>query len=197
MTSPRPEHAAMETFTVPLPRRLFRRLFGRSPLIRASDRVEALVLVLAVAVSLLTVPIAAAVGTATYDARSRLYAEQAQNRHAVIATVTGSAGRENPESSTVMVPAQWYAAGAEHTGDVLTQRGARVGDEIEIWVDSEGSPIGRPAMTALDEAVSSAMAIWCAVTLSAVAVYAGARVALDRRRDDQWQRDFDRLIARP
>jgi hypothetical protein len=201
MTTPRPDHAALENFTVPLPRRLFGRLFGplfgRSPLIRASDRVEALILVLAVAVSLLTVPIAAAVGTATYDSRSRLYAEQVQSRTTVTATIVGKHDRQNPESPTVMVPARWFAAGAERTGDVLAERPAKVGDEIEIWVDNEGSPIGQPAMTALDEAVSAALAIWCAVTLSAVAVFAAARVALDRGRYARWQEDFDRLIGRP
>lgn len=187
----------METFTVSLPRRLFGRLFGRSPLIRRSDRVEALILVLVVAVSLLTVPIAAAVGTATYDARSRLYAEQAQTRRTVTATVTGNDNRENPESPTVMVPARWSVAGARHSGEVLAKRPTNVGDDIEIWVDEQGSPVGQPAMTALDEAVSAAMAIWCAVTLSGVAVFAGARIALDRGRYSRWQADFDRLIAQP
>lgn len=62
MSTHRPDHlrpagdpddgAAMESFTVPLPRGLSSRLFGHNPLIRASDRVEALVLVLAVAISL-------------------------------------------------------------------------------------------------------------------------------------------------
>ena len=62
---------------------------GRNPLIRISDRVEALVLVLAVVVSLLAIPIAAAVGTAVHDSRSSLYAEQAQARRMVTATVVG------------------------------------------------------------------------------------------------------------
>lgn len=193
MTTPRP---AMATFTVPLPRRLFGRLFGRNPLIRASDRVEALILVVAVAVSLLTVPIAAAVGTAIHDSRSRLYAEQAKTRHTVTATVIAHSDRENPRSRTVMVPARWIAAGAEHTGDVLAKLPTKVGDEVEIWVDDEGSAIGRPAMTALDEAVASAVTIWCAVTLSAAGVFAVARIALDRGRCSRWQRDFDTLIGR-
>lgn len=76
MSTQRPDHlrpagdpddgAAMESFTVPtLPRRLSSRLFGRNPLIRASDRVEALTLVLAIAISLVAIPIGAAVGTAS------------------------------------------------------------------------------------------------------------------------------------
>ena len=85
----------MDTFTVRLPRWLVVRLFGRNPLIRISDRIEALVLVLTVVVSLLAVPIAAAVGTAVYDSRSRLYAEQAQTQAQVTATVIDSPARSD------------------------------------------------------------------------------------------------------
>lgn len=176
---------------------MFARLFARNPLIRPSDRIEALVLVVAVTVSLLTVPIAAAVGTAVHDSRSRLYAEQAQSRHTVTATVIGDSHDESPQSTTVMVPARWFAAGAQHTGDVLATRPTRLGDEIEIWVDTEGSAVGRPSNTALDEAVSVGLAIWCAVSLSAAAVFVAARVALARGRDARWQQDFDSLVGRP
>ena len=79
----------MDTFTVRLPRwPILLRLLGRDPLVRTTDRIEALVLVLAVAVSLLAAPIAAAVGTAVYDSRRQVYAEQADTRDTVAATVT-------------------------------------------------------------------------------------------------------------
>ena len=68
----------MDTFTVRLPRwPVLLRLLGRDSLVRATDQIEALVLVLAVAVSLLAAPIAAAVGTAVYESSRQLYAEQA------------------------------------------------------------------------------------------------------------------------
>ena len=85
----RADEAAMDTFTVRLPRwPILLRLLGRDPLVRTTDRIEALVLVLAVVVSLLAIPIAAAVGTAVYDSRRQAYAEQAHTRHTVAATVT-------------------------------------------------------------------------------------------------------------
>ncbi|OBK87556.1 hypothetical protein A5652_13690, partial [Mycobacterium sp. 1165178.9] len=149
----------METFTVPLPRRLFGRLFGRNPLIRTTDRVEALILVLAVAASLIAVPIGAAVGTAVHDSRSRLYAEQVQTRRPVTATVIGeSHPRRSLESPTVTVPARWFAAGAERTGDVTAPLRTKVGDDIEIWVDDEGLPVARPLYTARNEALTFAVA---------------------------------------
>ena len=191
------DDTALETFTVPLPRRLFVRLLGRNPLVRATDRVEALILVLAVAISLIAVPISAAVGTVVHDSRSRSYAEQVQTRRPVTATVTGdSHPRRNLESPTVTAPARWFAAGAERTGDVTAPLTAKIGDEIEIWIDDEGLPVARPVNTARDEAVAFAVATWWTVSLLAVALFARARITLDRLRYDQWQQSFDRLVAR-
>ena len=148
MTTPQPDHqpagpgldedAAMDTFTVRSPRWLVVRLFGRNPLIRISDRIEALALVLVVVVSLLALPIGAAVGTAVYDSRSRLYAEQAQAKTQVTATVIDSPAR----GDTITVRARWFAAGAEHTGAVKAQPTAKPGDVIEIWVNKDGSHVG-------------------------------------------------------
>lgn len=188
--------ATMDTFTVRWPWGPSARLFGRNPLVRTSDRVEALILVLAVVVTLIAVPIAAAVGTAVYDSRSRLYAEQAQTRQTVTATVTGNGNsRQNIEKPMITVPARWFVGGAEHTGDVVAQRTAKVGDQIQIWVDDQGSPVGRPTLTALDEAVAFGAAVWCGVAFSAAAVFVGTRIALDRARYSAWQRDFDSLVG--
>ncbi|MGE2815868.1 Rv1733c family protein [Mycobacterium heidelbergense] len=191
------DDGAMETFTVPLPRTLFVRLFGRNPLVRVTDRVEGLMLVLVVIVSLIAVPISAAVGTAVHDSRSRTYAEQVQTRSPVTATVTGdSHPRRDLESPTVTVPARWIASGAERTGDVIAPLTAKIGDNIEIWVDGEGHPVARPVNTARTEAVAFAAATWWAMSLMAVALFARARITLDRLRYDQWQQSFDRLVER-
>jgi hypothetical protein len=191
------DDATMESFTVPLPRRLFVRLFGRNPLIRTMDRVEALVLVLVVAVSLIAVPVSAAVGTAVHDSRSRAYAEEVQTRRPVTATVTGdSHPRRNLESPTVTVPAQWFAAGAERTGDVTAPLTVKLGDDIEIWVDDAGLPVARPINTARNDALAFAVATWWAVSLLAVALFGHVRITLDRLRYDRWQQSFDRLVER-
>ncbi len=58
------------TFTLRLPRLpALVRLRGRDPLVRSVDRVEAVILTLAVAVSLIAVPVAGAVGTALFDSK--------------------------------------------------------------------------------------------------------------------------------
>ena len=197
MTTPQPDHqrptghgldedAAMETFTVRSPRWLVVRLFGRSPLIRISDRVEALVLVLTVVVALLAAPVAAAVGTAVHDSRSRLYTEQAQTRHTVTATVIDSPAR----SDTITVRARWVAAGAEHTGAVKAEPTVKPGDSIDIWVDKDGSHVGPTVMSAVDEALMVAVGIWISVAGAAAVLCAGTRAVLDRVRLAGWQREL-------
>ena len=78
----RADEAAMDTFTLRLPRwPVLLRLLGRDPLVRTTDRIQALVLVLAVVVSLLAAPITAAVGTAVYDSRRQALLTGIQDEH--------------------------------------------------------------------------------------------------------------------
>ena len=85
----------MDTFTLDWGRSWTIRAFGRNPLVRFSDRVEAVVLVLVFATALAVIPVAGAIGTAVYESRARLYTEQAQTRHTVAATAI--------EDSTIIV----------------------------------------------------------------------------------------------
>jgi hypothetical protein len=54
----------------------------RNPLVRVTDRLETLVIVLAIVVSLLATPVAGAVGTAVYDARRQQYEAEVLTEHA-------------------------------------------------------------------------------------------------------------------
>lgn len=191
MTTPQADY---QRFTMPQ-WLLVRRLFSRNPLVRSSDRAEALVLVLAVVVSLLTAPIAAAVGTAVYDSRSRLYAEQAQNWHSVTATVIDDRAAVKPSSKTMAVRARWFAAGTEHTGVITTRQSVKPGDAIEIWVNHDGSQVSPPVKSAVDEAVAAALAIWWSVAIAATGVFVGTRAILNRVRHARWQQDFDSLVG--
>lgn len=188
MTAPDTRHrspgvgAAMESFAVNPPRWLST-LFGRNPLIRTSDRLEALALVLVLTLSLLAAPVAGAVGTAVYDSRSRHHAEQARNRTAVTATVIDLPARSDP----TRVKARWFAAGAEHTGLVQARSTPRTGESFEIQVNRDGSYAGPPPMSAAREAVLVALAVWLNATAAAALVYAGVRSVLNRARLAGWR----------
>jgi hypothetical protein len=189
----------MDTFIVRLPRwPILLRLLGRDPLVRTTDRVEAVVLVLAVVVSLLCAPIAAAVGTAVHDSNRQLYAEQAHTRHPVPATVTGDpASQQVLRTTTITAPARWSVAGAEHTGTVKAPSTAKTGDSIEIWVDHNGAQVPAPTTTtrAAAEAVVAAVAIWVSVIAAAATLFAVTRAVCDRVRFTGWQQDLDSLVG--
>lgn len=195
----RADQPAVDTFTVRLPRwPILLRLLGRDPLVRTTDRVEALVLVLAVVVSLLCAPIAAAVGTAVHDSNRQLYAEQARTRHAVTATITGDpAVQQVLRITTITAPAQWSVAGAEQTGTVKVSSTAKPGDSIEIWVDDNGAQAQAPSPTrrAATEAVAAAVAIWVTVIATAATLVAVTRAVCDRIRFTGWQHDLDGLVG--
>ena len=130
---------ALEPFTVRLPQWPIFGLFRRNPLLRASDRIEAMAMVVAVVVSLLAIPIAAAVGTAVHDSRRDIYSEQHHTRHLVTATITEDTAAQNiSRTNTATMAACWSAAGAEHTGAVEAQSATKSGDHVAIWVDNNG-----------------------------------------------------------
>ncbi len=194
---PRADEVAMDTFTVGLPRwPVVLRLLGRDPLVRTTDRIEALVLALAVVVSLVAAPIAAAVGTAVYDSRRHLYAEQAETRHRVVATVTDVPDSPMLRGGITTVSARWAAADTEHTGAVEALSTTKTGDPVEIWIDHSGAlvPAPTPTIRAAVEAVASGLAIWISAAAIAVTLYNLTRAVCDRIRFTGWQHDLDKLV---
>jgi hypothetical protein len=209
MTVPRPHdrpittHAradeALETFTVGLPRWPIFGLFRRNPLLRASDRIEALVAATAVMVSLLAVPVAAAVGTAVHDSRHNVYAQQRHTRHLVTATITDdTAAHTISRTNAATMAARWSAAGTEHTGEVTAQSATKPGDHVAIWVDNNGALTDEPTPTthARVDAVTAALFMWAAVTAAAAILLAGTRAVCDRIRAIRWQHAIDTLVGR-
>ena len=67
----------MLAFTLDPRRWWIARPLSRNPLLRAADRLEALIILVVIVGWLLVVPVTGAVGTAIYDGRHRLYAEEA------------------------------------------------------------------------------------------------------------------------
>lgn len=196
-TPPVAERVVMDTFTLRLPRCL--RVLGRNPLVRASDRVQAAMLVLAVMVSILAAPVAAAIGTNVHESMSQRYTEQAQTRHTVTATVVNDRVADQQESPRKMitVDARWVVGRREYTGQVEAQPTVNTGDRIDLWVDNDGHQVGRPppVSNAAKDAVLSAVAIWSSVAAGATTLFAVTRVILDRFRATAWQHEIDNLVG--
>jgi hypothetical protein len=110
----------MQTFTIGLGRGWWVRLLGRNPLVRTSDRIEVMVLALAVLLTVVAVPIAGAIGTFVYDAHTRVYAEEAHTRHQVTATaIEDGTVVAQPKSLSFTARATWTAAGRGHSEIVM------------------------------------------------------------------------------
>ena len=179
----------METFT--LDPRCWRvgRIFGRNPLLRCADRIEALVTLVALVVSLVAIPVAGVAGAVVYSARDSRYAQDAHERHAVMATVTNT-GIDG--AGTTAVQARWPVAAGERTGSLQLATAAKVGDRSEIWVDRDGNPVAPPIPTwyALGDAYGAALAILVFVGVTMTSLVTGIRSRLDRARDAQWEREL-------
>ena len=179
----------METFT--LDPRCWRivRIFGRNPLLRRADRIEALVMLVALVASLVAIPVAGVVGGVTYGARDRLYTQEAHERHRVMATVTDA---RVEDLGITVVQAKWPVAAGQRTGALQLSDQVKAGESVEIWVDKDGNPVvpPTPAWLAVGEAVGMAAVTLLAVGVGMAAVVAAVRSRLDRARDAAWEREI-------
>jgi hypothetical protein len=183
----------METFTIGLGNRWWVRALGRNPLVRTSDRIEALVFISAVILAIVAMPIAGAIGTFVHDDRTRLYAEEAQTRHQVLATATED-GAIYPQGKDIAYIAgvTWSDSGIGHSCTVKWPNPVKVGDQQNIWVNSKGEHVGPPSLPskAEGEAVGTALAVWLGM-----AEFSAGLVYLVRRRLNRWRyAEWDREI---
>lgn len=174
------------------------RACGRNPLVRASDRLELLIIALGILVALVAAACAGALGTAVHDARSREYVAQAHTRHAVTARATEDSTLvpRIHDGMATLVNAQWQVNGNEHTAILNWDRAVKTGDPLTIWVDGDGDRVDAPAPTAQAgaDAVCVAYSAWLAVVFATAGAIYWGRSRLDRRRDSAWERELRCLI---
>ncbi|WP_435405336.1 Rv1733c family protein [Mycolicibacterium farcinogenes] len=139
------------------------RALGANPIIRLTDRVEAVGAVLVIILILIATAITGAIGTAVHDSRSHLYAEQAASGHTVQARVmartraaVGTTGRQ------FETDARWPTPSGERSGSVVLSHPAAEGDQVEILVDPTGRQVlpPPPRWQAGVDAVSIGVAVW-------------------------------------
>ncbi|KUI30347.1 hypothetical protein AU196_24470 [Mycobacterium sp. IS-1742] len=202
--APRPDTShpgrgdTMEPFEIRVPRwPILVRLVDRGPLVRTTDRVEALVVVVAFVVSVLALPIAAAIGTATHDSRSHFYADQHATRHQVTATVTDvPESRSFTRTGMITVPVEWWDGDIRRTDTVQAHGSVDPGDTVGLWVGQDGAQVlaPEPASRAAVEAVAGAVAIWVSVAAGAAILSALVQMICDRIRAAAWQHELDTWV---
>ena len=167
----------------------------RNPLVRTSDRIEAVATLLVFLVAILAAPVAGFVGTAVYDDLSHRFAADRLNRQEVMAAATGDsilAPREYEEP--FLTPIRWQAAGSDNTEEVRTYR-MQAGEQLTIWVDTAGNRAKKLLTNhnAATEAVLTAFGLWFATVGVAAAAWIVLRIRLNRLRYASWDRELDDL----
>ncbi|SBS70434.1 putative conserved transmembrane protein [uncultured Mycobacterium sp.] len=188
----------MEWYTIGWGRTWLVRLFGRNELLRRSDRVEALVAMLAAIVVVVAIPVAAAFGTSVKENRAAVYAHQVLSRHETTAIAVGNATpHAHAYSQTFDVPARWAAAGAVHLATVPVPKMAHAGDQIPIWTDDSGGYAAPPTPTsyAATEAAGCAVLSWLAAAVVIAAGGYGLHYRLNRSRYAAWDRELKSLAG--
>lgn len=165
------------------------RIFGRNPLLRRTDRLEAMAAVIAAVALLIAVPIASIAGTVVYGALHSKYLQEASERHAVVATVSSTGIDANDHS---IVLASWPAARGGRSGPIGLTRDAEVGQHVRIWIDDNGNRADAPtpAWRAVTVALGTVVAIVLASGIATAASVNRMRSWLNRARDDQWDREI-------
>jgi hypothetical protein len=173
------------------------RLFSRNPLVRASDRIESAIIAFALLFVVVATACAGVVGTAVYDAKAQTFREQAQTRHAVVATaVADSEPAVSPKTNAATVQARWRLNGTDHADLLGWHNSVKAGEPLKIWVDDNGKQVDQPGPVerAAVDAVSAAVVGWLIVVAAAAQVVVLVRAHATRMRNAQWERDIRCLI---
>ncbi len=183
----------METLTLDPRRWRIARIAGRNPLLRRTDRVEALVVLVALLASLLAIPLTGVVGAAVYGARERLYIQEANERHRVTATVTDALLED---SGTTVVQAKWPGPAGERTGTLELATSAKAGQLFEIWVGKDGKAAfpPTPRWHAVLDAFGVAGVALLIVGFALASLVAAVCSRLNRARDAAWEREIRSLV---
>ena len=158
----------MSTLSASPAARMARRVFhGRNRLARARDRVEGAVVLVAVLVVLLGIPVAATVGSETYQAAVVESVAQSRTRHETTATLL----EDVPAATAAGTPSHRAAAtwdgpdGSHHRGPVVAAPYLKAGTRLAIWVDDAGRTTTPPLTVegAVITAIGVAFLSWSAL----------------------------------
>ncbi|MET9226194.1 hypothetical protein [Lentzea sp. NPDC003310] len=181
--------------------RLVRQAFPyRNELATTGDRIEATVLALGLAVSLLAVPIGATAGSEAYAAdRARVTAEQASRRQVDAVLVEDAPpviapGERSGVADSAFVMARWKSPdGSSRVGPVQAHFDATAGSATPIWIDEDGEVVDAPLTTggAAVNGVLLGFLLWSATTGAVAMLYFVTshlhRWIRSRRWADEWR----------
>ncbi|HJP75260.1 MAG TPA: hypothetical protein VJ914_13380 [Pseudonocardiaceae bacterium] len=170
--------------------------FGRSALRRDIDRVENLVILLAVVFFLLAVPLAVLVGIQARQSGNATMATQPA-AHQTTAILTQNAPVQSNSlhsgNSVVSALAKWKtSSGQTRTGEVGAFSGQPAGSTVAIWIDASGNQVS-PPLTSDDVDLSALLTVIALLVCVLIGIGSGlwlVRLRLNRRRFAAWDEDW-------
>jgi hypothetical protein len=181
-------------------KRLGRRLWmGRSPLRRRTDRIEAWITALLLAVFLIGAPAAWVTAGQWVQQQGRLEQQAQQSWHRVPAVLLKTAPTlPNFDLRTswniqVLAMAQWSGPGGRQlAGQVPATPGAQAGTTVPVWVDASGRPTGSPLLHGELVKRELGAEILAPLVLAVLLLCVGlvVRVLMNRRRLAGWETNW-------
>ena len=174
--------------------------FGRNPLRRRADRIEAALVWCALIFALLLIPIGSVVGTSYRNASDASADRERAVLHEVQARTLEGTEFDAPTAPGVVMArvrvgyVDQRGIGREGTTSVLL--GTKAGAEVDLWLDQTGN-IAIPPRSSSDSAAMGSMIGLLTITGSWLLLWGAfrlARVPLDRRRARDWDTEW-RLVA--
>ncbi|EID81759.1 hypothetical protein W59_01274 [Rhodococcus opacus RKJ300 = JCM 13270] len=176
------------------------RPWSRNQLMRASDRFEAMIVLLTAAVVLLLIPVAAAFGTATHTRLEHQTEALRAGMHQVPAVLLEDTylAPETPEYAIRPVGTQntararWATPHGERTGAVPTDTPAKAGQTVTISVDADGNLTGPIPDSRENDvvAVTAACGVWALTAGTVLLIAALAHRLFHRNRLRRWAHEW-------
>lgn len=176
------------------------RALGRNPLVRSSDRFEAMAVLMVFAVAVMSIPVAMQAGENAYHARMSLIDQQLRTRHSVEAVVISTATSTAATAPSRYRPpgpvrVQWREGNEVRTENVPAPATVRKGDSVTAWLDSTGKVVAAPdtQQVARSVAAGRTWTVWMATVAMSMLITYGCRKGLDRLRAGSWERELQLL----
>ncbi|MEV2226083.1 hypothetical protein AB0E01_40385 [Nocardia vinacea] len=174
----------------PLRRLWWLRLWSPNPLLRPSDRIEAVLRLMVALAVVVAIPIAGALGTTAYTAAAtRIHTEDA-SKSAVSAVIIDEP--ERTPSHLLEARVRWTHDGRPGTATVRVPIHAAPGDHVTVWLGPDGTPTAAPrrpgaaALTGIGVGVMVLNGTWVVAWL----LMHGAVRLLERRHGTGWDRQW-------
>lgn len=176
--------------------------WNANPLMRGSDRIAGVLRVLLIAVMLVMVPVAGAVGTARYTAATERIRSENAAKVEVTATLlakpTAAPTHSTYRKADLEAPVQWSRNGQTGTATVTVADTANIGDQMRVWLGPQGTPTDppQPPAAAVSAGIGAGVAVLLLAWLTGFAVTWTVDWLLEIRRNAQWDSEW-RRIGRP